>query len=59
MAQVRETFSVAAQLRLPAAMSTAEKEEVVQEIIQDLGLVKAAETYIGNECAPRRLNPTP
>ena len=51
--QVRETFMVAAQLRLPASMTAAEKGAVVQEVINELGLVKAAETMIGNQYVAR------
>ena len=47
---VRETFLVAAKLRLPGSVSAKEKEEVVQAVVQELGLVKAAETKIGNAC---------
>jgi len=48
---VRETFLVAAKLRLPGSVPTAEKEQVVEQVIQELGLVKAANTKIGNSCA--------
>ena len=48
---VRETFLVAAKLRLPGSVATAEKEQVVEQVIQELGLVKAANTKIGNSCA--------
>ena len=50
---VRETFLVAAKLRLPGSVPTAEKEAVVEAVIQELGLVKAANTKIGNSCARR------
>ena len=50
---VRETFLVAAKLRLPGSVSAKEKEEVVQAVVQELGLVKAADTKIGNACAER------
>lgn len=45
--QVRETFTVAANLRLPRKMSAAEKQAVVDAIITELGLAKAANTRIG------------
>jgi len=48
---VRETFLVAAKLRLPGSVPTAEKEQVVEQVIQELGLVKAGNTKIGNSCA--------
>ncbi len=46
-AQVRETFTVAANLRLPRKVSAAEKQAVVDAIITELGLAKAANTRIG------------
>ena len=49
---VRETFLVAAKLRLPGSVTAAEKVQVVEAVISELGLVKAANTKIGNSCAP-------
>lgn len=46
-AQVRETFTVAANLRLPKKMSKAEKSAIVDSVITELGLAKAADTRIG------------
>ena len=45
---VRETLLYAAQLRLPAAMSAAEKAGIVDEVIGELGLEAAAHTAVGN-----------
>mmetsp|Transcript_26006 Transcript_26006/g.66028 ORF Transcript_26006/g.66028 Transcript_26006/m.66028 type:complete len:645 (-) Transcript_26006:1612-3546(-) len=46
---VRETISFSAQLRLPQRMPHEEKERRVDEIIQDLGLSKVANSKIGME----------
>lgn len=45
---VRESISYSARLRLPASYSRAEKDEIVCEVIQKMGLSEVAETYIGN-----------
>ena len=47
MAKVRETFAVAAELRLPRSMTKEEKRSIVDAIITELGLAKAADTRIG------------
>jgi hypothetical protein len=44
---VRETFEVAASLRLPRRVSKDEKKGIVDAIITELGLQKAANTRIG------------
>lgn len=44
---VRETFTVAAALRLPGSTTSQAKSAVVTEVIDELGLIKAADTYIG------------
>lgn len=44
---MRETFTVAANLRLPRRMDKAEKAAIVEAIITELGLAKAANTRIG------------
>lgn len=46
---VRETLRVAADLRLPASVPAAKKAQVVDDVIAELGLAKAANTWIGNE----------
>ena len=45
---VRETLMFAARLRLPSDVSLAEKERRVEELIDVLGLKRAADTVIGN-----------
>ena len=45
---VRETLLFAARLRLPARVPRAEKERRVDELIERLGLAKAADTIIGD-----------
>lgn len=45
---VRETFWVAAELRLPAKTTAEFKRQVVQSIIMAMGLTKAADTRVGN-----------
>mmetsp|Transcript_38305 Transcript_38305/g.97946 ORF Transcript_38305/g.97946 Transcript_38305/m.97946 type:complete len:678 (-) Transcript_38305:46-2079(-) len=45
---VRETFMVAAELRLPSKTPRTEKEACVDAVIAAMGLSKAAGTYIGN-----------
>ena len=44
---VRETLMFAARLRLPAAMDLEEKTARVDALLQRLGLVKVADTLIG------------
>lgn len=46
---VRETLRVAADLRLPSSVPAAKKAQVVDDVIAELGLAKAANTWIGNE----------
>jgi len=46
---VEETLYYAAQLRLPFFVSPAEKQRVVFQTMQELGLVKVRNTLIGNE----------
>lgn len=48
---VKETIWMSAQLHLPPSVSYEEKERQVAAIIQELGLVKAQHTIIGNERA--------
>lgn len=45
---VRETFEFAAAIRLPAAVSKATRTQLVDDIISELALGKAADTFIGN-----------
>ncbi|KAF1931515.1 P-loop containing nucleoside triphosphate hydrolase protein [Didymella exigua CBS 183.55] len=45
---VRETLTYAAQLRLPASVTQAERKQLVEEVIAELSLKEAAETRIGN-----------
>lgn len=45
---VRETLRYAADLRLPSSVSKIERYQVVEEVIQELGLKEAADTRIGN-----------
>jgi len=49
MQTVKETLMMAARLRLPKTMSYREKEERVDNIIQELGLRKAAHTRVGDD----------
>jgi ABC-type multidrug transport system ATPase subunit len=49
LSTVHETLSFAAQLRMPAAMSQEAKNQRVESIIAELGLVEARDTLIGNE----------
>jgi ABC-type multidrug transport system ATPase subunit len=44
---VLETLTLAARLKLPKAMSTAEKDEVVQKVVLELSLSQAINTRIG------------
>ncbi|CAM9357176.1 unnamed protein product [Scytosiphon promiscuus] len=46
---VRETLLMAARLRLPRSMSLHEKTEMVDELINKLGLSKVADTIVGDE----------
>jgi ATP-binding cassette, subfamily G (WHITE), member 2 len=46
---VKETFAFAARMRLPAAVSSESRNALVDGIISELGLAKAADTRIGNE----------
>jgi ABC-type multidrug transport system ATPase subunit len=45
---VRETLTYAAQLRLPSSIIQAERTQLVEEVILELGLKEAADTRIGN-----------
>ncbi|KAK1864939.1 hypothetical protein I4F81_007475 [Pyropia yezoensis] len=45
---VRETLEMAAALQLPASVGVAERDELVSGLIQRLGLVKAANTRVGD-----------
>jgi ABC-type multidrug transport system ATPase subunit/ABC-type multidrug transport system permease subunit len=45
---VRETLRYTARLRLPSSVSNAEKFRLVEDIIGELGLVKCADTIVGN-----------
>lgn len=45
---VRETLRYAAELRLPPPTTTEEREQVVQNVILELGLKECADTRIGN-----------
>ena len=49
LSTVRETLMFAAQLRLSKDMPLEEKEQEVNNVIADLGLVAAADTIVGNE----------
>merc|ERR1711871_455641 len=49
LSTVFETLLFAAQLRLPASVSLAEKKQRVERVIAELGLVDARNTLIGNE----------
>ncbi len=40
---------MAADLRLPKSVPAAKKAQVVEDVIAELGLAKAANTWIGNE----------
>ena len=46
---VRETLRYAAKLRLPNAMSLAEKYRLVENVIMELGLKECADTIIGDD----------
>jgi ABC-type multidrug transport system ATPase subunit len=45
---VRETLSYVSRLRLPSSTKRAEKDRLVEDIISELGLVKCADTIVGN-----------
>ena len=45
---VRETLLMAAHLRMPAAVPASEKDALVESLIKRLGLVKAADTVVGD-----------
>ncbi|XP_073274405.1 ABC transporter G family member STR-like [Primulina huaijiensis] len=49
MLTVFETFMFAAEVRLPPTISTVEKKKRVLELVEQLGLISAMHTYIGNE----------
>ncbi|KAJ6977004.1 ABC transporter G family member 17-like [Populus alba x Populus x berolinensis] len=49
MLTVFETFMFAAEVRLPPSVSRAEKKNRVHELLHQLGLTSATDTYIGNE----------
>jgi ABC-type multidrug transport system ATPase subunit len=44
---VKETLALAGQFYLPTTMSEADKEEIVMDVITELGLLKAKDTVIG------------
>lgn len=46
---VRETLEFAAKMRLPREVSDDTKKALMEEIIRELGLTKAENTFIGNE----------
>eukprot|EP00931_Biecheleriopsis_adriatica_P008404 TRINITY_DN109599_c0_g1_i1.p1 TRINITY_DN109599_c0_g1~~TRINITY_DN109599_c0_g1_i1.p1 ORF type:complete len:625 (+),score=149.82 TRINITY_DN109599_c0_g1_i1:59-1933(+) len=45
----REALLFSARLRLPSSVSDTAKKELVEKVLSDLGLMKCADTYIGNE----------
>lgn len=45
---VRETLQYAAELRLPPPMTAAERRDIVEDVILELGLKECADTRIGN-----------
>ncbi|KAL4437525.1 hypothetical protein ABPG77_003506 [Micractinium sp. CCAP 211/92] len=45
---VRETFRFAANVRLPAAISQETRMQLVEDVISELALGKAADTFVGN-----------
>ncbi|KAK4283386.1 hypothetical protein QN277_000339 [Acacia crassicarpa] len=49
MLTVFETFMFAAEVRLPPSISREEKKKRVYELLDQLGLQSATQTYIGNE----------
>ncbi|XP_012936225.1 broad substrate specificity ATP-binding cassette transporter ABCG2 [Aplysia californica] len=46
---IRENFAFSAALRLPQSVSQSERRERVEQVIKELGLVKCADTKVGNE----------
>lgn len=48
MLTVRETLQLAAQLQLPASVDTAGQHAAVDHALQSLGLVKVADTKVGD-----------
>lgn len=46
---VRETFRFHAAMRMPGTVSAEERERRVQEIINELGLTRAADMYVGTQ----------
>ena len=48
---VRETIQLSAFFSLPASISKESKEAMAEEVIQELGLTRAADTIIGNDRA--------
>ncbi|KAI4086556.1 MAG: hypothetical protein LQ344_007459 [Seirophora lacunosa] len=46
---VRETLLYAAELRLPPPTTSAERQQVVEDVILELGLKECADTRIGND----------
>lgn len=45
----REALLFSAKLRMPSSVKASEKRELVDKMLVDLGLVKCADTFIGNE----------
>jgi ABC-type multidrug transport system ATPase subunit len=45
---VRETIRYSAQLQLPSSMSSAQKNEMVEQTIAEMGLRTCADTKVGN-----------
>lgn len=45
---VRETIRYSAQVQLPSSMSRAQKNEVAEQAIAEMGLRKCADTKVGN-----------
>ena len=46
---VKETLTVAAQFYLPSIMTNMEKEEIINQLLEELGLIQVQDTLIGND----------